>query len=49
MSADQLSIGNEEVGALLRKGAAVRASKIGFVGSMFIIKQASGDLHQSKI
>ena len=49
MSADQLSIGNEEVGALLWKGAAVRASKIGFVSSMFIIKQASGDLHPSLI
>ena len=42
MSADQLSIGNEEVGALLQKGAAVRASRIGFVSSMFIIKKASG-------
>jgi hypothetical protein len=42
MSADQLSIGNEEVRALLQKGAAVRASKIGFVSSMFIIKKASG-------
>jgi hypothetical protein len=42
MSADQLSIVNEEVGALLQKGAAVRASRIGFVSSMFIIKKASG-------
>jgi hypothetical protein len=42
MSADQLSIRNEEVWALLQKGAAVRASKIGFVSSMFIIKKASG-------
>ncbi|XP_045036842.1 uncharacterized protein LOC116935930 [Daphnia magna] len=42
MDVDQLSIGNKEVGALLQKGAAVKASKIGFVSSMFIIKKASG-------
>ncbi|KAI9560527.1 reverse transcriptase [Daphnia sinensis] len=42
MDFDQLSIGNKEVGALLQKGAAVKACKIGFVSSMFIIKKASG-------
>jgi hypothetical protein len=36
-NAEQLSIGNEEVGALLRKGEEVRSSNIGFVSSMFII------------